>query len=63
MLASRKKPVAPTAELVHSVLVGSTLIATSGYSYDDWKGSFYPEDLPKSEYLRYYSLFFPFVEL
>lgn len=45
------------------MLVGSTLIATSGYSYDDWKGSFYPEDLPKSEYLRYYSLFFPFVEL
>lgn len=38
-------------------------IATSGYSYDDWKGILYPEDLPKSGYLQYYSLFFPFVEL
>lgn len=43
--------------------MGAPLIATSGYSYDDWKGVFYPEDLPKGEYLRYYSLFFPFVEL
>jgi len=43
--------------------MGSTMIATSGYSYDDWRGAFYPEDLPKSEYLRYYALFFPFVEL
>lgn len=43
--------------------MGNALIATSGYSYDDWKGVFYPEDLPKAEYLRYYALFFPFVEL
>lgn len=38
-------------------------IATSGYSYDDWKSVFYPEELPKKDYLQYYSLFFPFVEL
>ena len=43
--------------------MGEVLIATSGYSYDDWKGVFYPEGLPKSDYLRYYALFFPFVEL
>lgn len=43
--------------------MGEVLIATSGYSYDDWKGVFYPEGLPRSEYLRYYALFFPFVEL
>ena len=43
--------------------MGETLIATSGYSYDDWKGVFYPEELPKGEFLRYYALFFPFVEL
>jgi uncharacterized protein YecE (DUF72 family) len=31
------------------------LVGTSGYSYKEWKGSFYPEDLPASEMLRYYS--------
>ncbi len=43
--------------------MGETLIATSGYSYDDWRGPLYPEELPKVEFLRYYALFFPFVEL
>jgi uncharacterized protein YecE (DUF72 family) len=28
---------------------------TSGFSYDEWKGSFYPEDLPAKERLAYYS--------
>jgi len=41
----------------------ATLIGTSGFSYDDWKGVFYPADLPKEDYLRFYSMFFPFVEL
>lgn len=31
------------------------LVGTSGYSYAEWKGSFYPEDLPASEMLRYYA--------
>src|SRR5437867_10262794 len=29
-------------------------VGTSGYSYPEWKGSFYPEDLPASEMLRFY---------
>jgi uncharacterized protein YecE (DUF72 family) len=28
---------------------------TSGYSYKEWKGSFYPEDLPQAGMLRYYA--------
>lgn len=28
---------------------------TSGYSYKEWKGSFYPEDLPDKEMLPFYS--------
>ena len=40
-----------------------TLIGTCGYSYDEWRGSLYPEGLPKAEYLGYYSRVFPFVEL
>jgi uncharacterized protein YecE (DUF72 family) len=44
-------------------LMGDILVATSGYSYDDWRGALYPDELPKEEFLRYYALFFPFVEL
>ena len=28
---------------------------TSGFSYNDWVGSFYPEGMPKREWLTYYS--------
>ncbi|MSR63580.1 MAG: DUF72 domain-containing protein [Planctomycetes bacterium] len=28
---------------------------TSGFSYDEWKGSFYPEDLPAKSRLAYYA--------
>ncbi len=42
---------------------GKILAGTCGYSYDDWRGVFYPETLAKDDFLRYYSLFFPFVEL
>jgi len=31
------------------------LAGTSGFSYKEWKGSFYPEDLPDAEMLRYYA--------
>src|SRR5712691_6104015 len=31
------------------------LTGTSGYSYREWKGSFYPEDLPADEMLRHYA--------
>lgn len=29
-------------------------VGTSGYSYKEWKGSFYPEDLPAKQMLKYY---------
>jgi uncharacterized protein YecE (DUF72 family) len=29
-------------------------VGTSGYSYKEWKGTFYPEDLPVKQMLRYY---------
>lgn len=38
-------------------------VGTSGFSYDEWKGSFYPEDLPKGEMLRYYAARMPAVEI
>jgi uncharacterized protein YecE (DUF72 family) len=30
-------------------------VGTSGFSYDDWVGNFYPEGLPKREWLAYYA--------
>jgi len=39
------------------------LVGTSGYSYKEWKGSFYPEDLKTEAMLRYYAQRFPTVEI
>jgi uncharacterized protein YecE (DUF72 family) len=36
---------------------------TSGFSYKEWKGSFYPEDLPDSGMLSFYGERFPAVEI
>src|SRR5438876_11907591 len=30
-------------------------VGTSGYSYKEWKGSFYPDDLPAAKMLPYYA--------
>jgi len=38
-------------------------IGTSGWAHPEWQGSFYPADLPREDWLRYYSMFFPFAEL
>ena len=39
------------------------LAGTSGFSYKEWKGSFYPEDLPAEEMLSYYASRLPAVEI
>lgn len=38
-------------------------MGTSGYSYKDWVGAFYPEGMKQGEFLGYYSERFSFVEL
>lgn len=38
-------------------------IGTSGFSYDDWVGPFYPKGLPKRAYLRFYAQKFSACEL
>ncbi len=38
-------------------------LGTSGFSYDDWVGAFYPPGLPKREWLAYYAREFDTVEL
>jgi len=38
-------------------------IGTSGFSYDDWKGHFYPERIAKKDMLGYYAAVFNTVEV
>jgi uncharacterized protein YecE (DUF72 family) len=38
-------------------------VGTSGYAYKEWKGSFYPADLPAKRMLRYYAAHFRTVEI
>jgi uncharacterized protein YecE (DUF72 family) len=39
------------------------LVGTSGYSYREWKGPFYPKKLPASGFLRYYAEHLSTVEI
>jgi uncharacterized protein YecE (DUF72 family) len=38
-------------------------IGCSGWSYSAWKGPFYPPNLESSEWLKYYSQIFDYVEV
>ena len=38
-------------------------IGCSGWSYEGWKGNFYPKKMGNKDYLSYYSKFFKFVEV
>ena len=39
------------------------IVGTSGYSYKEWKGTFYPDDLPASKMLAFYAGHFAAVEI
>src|ERR1700757_4424489 len=38
-------------------------VGTSGYSYKEWQGNFYPEHIPAKQMLRYYGERFRTVEI
>lgn len=38
-------------------------VGTSGFSYQDWRGHFYPEDVPDREMLSFYAQQFHTVEV
>src|SRR4030042_5699104 len=38
-------------------------VGPSGYSYKEWKGPFYPKDLPEKDMLRFYGENLPAVEI
>lgn len=39
------------------------IVGTSGYSYKEWKGTFYPDDLPAAKMLSFYAAHFGSVEI
>jgi uncharacterized protein YecE (DUF72 family) len=41
--------------LRHNARMTAIWFGTSGFSYKEWKPSFYPQDLPDKQFLRYYS--------
>ncbi len=42
---------------------GTIRVGTSGWQYDDWRGRFYPRDLPKRQWFAHYARRFPTVEI
>lgn len=44
-------------------MTGKAYIGTSGWQYGNWRGIFYPENLPYSKWLEFYSRFFDTVEV
>ncbi len=44
-------------------MAATILVGTSGFSYDHWRGRFYPEKLVKAKWLEFYVTHFTTVEL
>ncbi len=44
-------------------MAGRFRCGTSGYQYDHWRGSFYPEELPRSSWFEHYASVFDTVEI
>ena len=43
--------------------MSGVFIGTSGWTYDGWRGPFYPAEVPKKDWLRYYATRFPTTEI
>jgi uncharacterized protein YecE (DUF72 family) len=41
----------------------AVLVGTSGWQYDDWRGRFYPAELPRRAWLGFFATRFPTVEI
>ncbi|MGH6671722.1 MAG: DUF72 domain-containing protein [Xanthobacteraceae bacterium] len=44
-------------------ITGRVWIGTSGWTYDSWRGAFYPENIPKRAWLSYYAAHFATAEI
>src|SRR5436190_20630274 len=48
---------------VHGVVEERVWIGTSGWTYDSWRGRFYPKDIPKHRWLSWYATQFTTTEI
>lgn len=53
----------PALQRRSRVQKGRVLVGTSGWTYDGWRGPFYPEDVRKADWLRYYGTQFATAEI
>ncbi|MDO9009845.1 MAG: DUF72 domain-containing protein, partial [Thiobacillus sp.] len=53
----------PCAPACHNAQIMNLYVGTSGYAYKEWKGRFYPQDLPAKRMLHYYGEHFRSVEI
>ena len=71
MGASRASPAEPFLLTGHRVRSARAwhhrrvqfLVGTSGFAYPQWKGRFYPPELPEDDYLGYYAARLATVEI
>ena len=42
---------------------GNLLIGTSGWTYEDWRRRFYPEEIPRKDWLSWYAQLFDTTEI
>jgi uncharacterized protein YecE (DUF72 family) len=56
--AKASKPKPPKQSAPSRLLIG-----TSGWTYDGWRGLFYPADVPKKDWLAWYGTQFPTAEI
>ena len=61
--SARKTTIDLKAKSRHTSVTVNLYVGTSGYSYKEWKGPFYPKDLPDKQMLRFYGEHFRSVEI
>ena len=55
MRAFRSGVVACAGNVRHGTLSEELYVGTSGWTYDDWRGRFYPREVPKKSWLAWYA--------
>jgi len=51
------------SNLIEEPSLAAVRVGTSGYSFDDWRGRFYPKEVGKGKMLDHYVQYFPTVEI
>lgn len=64
IIASIPQPVSRISNLALNLLAQQKIrLGTCAWSFEEWRGNFYPADLPPSRWLEFYARYFPAVEV